>query len=167
MSDSPSEDAFLAAVDERLAKISRAAGQAAAVAGRRSWLALIGVVVALGLGLGMAVTVRQLQNTIDNQNADRTANRIAVCKNTNDQTEGLRKASQSLLDNARKARVASGRTETANETALRRQFSASFATDQGFRYDPTTDQVQATFLDCDLFAQDPAAARAKLEKERP
>lgn len=156
------EDAFLAAVDERLdhigAKLDKAA---AAVSGakRRSWWAVAIAVVAALLGASVAHTVHQ-------QSIDRKASRIAVCKNTNDSIEQARAGAQALLTVGQLSR-AQRAPETPEQTAQRQQLTKTYLEAQHFGYDQAKEEALAVTLDCGLFAKDPAKARAKLERERP
>lgn len=158
----PSEDVFIATLDARLnpamEKLERVEA-ALTGAKRRSGLALVGAVVSIALVLGVGFTVHQ-------QNVDRHASRIAVCKNTNDGIEQGRLGAQALITVSQVAR-AQRAPETAAEAAERRRLTRIYLEAQHFRYDAVKDQAVAVPLDCDLFARDPAKARAKLEKERP
>lgn len=169
----PTEDAFLVQVDERLDRIGKKLDTAvkkvdkaaAAVAGakRRSWVALVGAAVALILAGDGLYLHQQLAAT-------RSASRKNTCAQLNKGAIRSKADVEALLTTAAEGQaqaVARGdrpaptpEQAAANKALLRRYVERHpdmRLTDAG--------KVEIALLDCDAFAKNPATAKPQFPKE--
>ena len=146
------QQAIVAERSEREAAIAEESRDRRRGARRNLWGAMAGVVAGV-VALWLSVSTVQVQRQ---QDEDRRASRLVTCQDANEKTDDIAGVTRALL----RATNESTEPRTPQQIAERERALKGFLDDQGLKLS-ADGKVLAAYMDCDLFQEDPTAARAQ------
>lgn len=124
--------------------------------GRRSLFGVIVGIAGATLAIWLSVSAVETQRT---QDRDRASNRLVACQDSNEKQDAIAGVTRALL-NATAAGDQDREPRTPEEQAARDRALKIFLEDQGLKMSENG-KVLAPYMDCKLFQENPARARAQ------